>query len=42
MPEFMDVHRNMTGLSAEDLKAAHDADLASGFGEELAQARGLV
>lgn len=28
MPEFMDVHRNMTGLTAEDLKAAHEADLA--------------
>ncbi|MBT2549105.1 SCO4226 family nickel-binding protein [Arthrobacter sp. ISL-65] len=28
MPEFMDVHRNMTGITKEDLKAAHDADLA--------------
>ena len=28
MPEFMDVHRNMTGLTKEDLQAAHDADLA--------------
>jgi hypothetical protein len=28
MPEFMDVHRNMTGISKEELKAAHDADLA--------------
>ncbi|MDQ0616034.1 SCO4226 family nickel-binding protein [Arthrobacter globiformis] len=28
MPEFMDVHRNMTGITEEDLKAAHDADLA--------------
>lgn len=28
MPEFMDVHRGMTGISAEDLKAAHNADLA--------------
>ena len=28
MPEFMDVHRNMTGLTADDLKTAHDADLA--------------
>ncbi|MCZ2402212.1 SCO4226 family nickel-binding protein [Paenarthrobacter sp. Z7-10] len=28
MPEFMDVHHNMTGLTEEDLKAAHDADLA--------------
>jgi hypothetical protein len=28
MPEFMDVHRNMKGLSREDLKAAHEADLA--------------
>ncbi|HEY8827784.1 MAG TPA: SCO4226 family nickel-binding protein [Jatrophihabitantaceae bacterium] len=28
MPEFMDVHRGMTGLTADDLTAAHDADLA--------------
>ncbi len=28
MPEYMDVHRNMTGITAEDLKAAHEADLA--------------
>ncbi|MEE2523712.1 SCO4226 family nickel-binding protein [Pseudarthrobacter sp. J75] len=28
MPEFMDVHRNMSGLTKEDLQAAHDADLA--------------
>ncbi|MDQ1624012.1 MAG: hypothetical protein QOH19_2430 [Actinomycetota bacterium] len=28
MPEFMDVHHNMKGLTKEDLKAAHDADLA--------------
>lgn len=28
MPEFMDVHHNMTGITAEDLKAAHDADVA--------------
>ncbi|HET6240659.1 MAG TPA: SCO4226 family nickel-binding protein [Arthrobacter sp.] len=28
MPEFMDVHHNMKGLTEEDLKAAHDADLA--------------
>lgn len=28
MPEFMDVHNNMKGLTKEDLKAAHDADLA--------------
>ncbi|MBG6185222.1 hypothetical protein IWX75_002600 [Arthrobacter sp. CAN_A6] len=28
MPEFMDVHRNMTGLTKEDLQAAHDADVA--------------
>jgi hypothetical protein len=28
MPEFMDVHHNMVGITAEDLKAAHDADLA--------------
>jgi len=27
MPEFMDVHNNMKGISAEDLKAAHEADL---------------
>ncbi|WP_427005394.1 SCO4226 family nickel-binding protein [Pseudarthrobacter sp. H2] len=28
MPQFMDVHNNMKGLTEEDLKAAHDADLA--------------
>jgi len=28
MPEFMDVHHNMKGLTKEDLMAAHDADLA--------------
>ncbi|MCU1658730.1 MAG: gualylate cyclase [Pseudonocardiales bacterium] len=28
MPEFMDVHHGMAGLTADDLKAAHDADLA--------------
>jgi hypothetical protein len=28
MPEFMDVHHNMVGITAEELKAAHDADLA--------------
>ncbi|MGB9012815.1 MAG: SCO4226 family nickel-binding protein [Aeromicrobium sp.] len=28
MPEFMDVHRGMNGISAEDLAAAHAADLA--------------
>jgi hypothetical protein len=28
MPEFMDVHHNMKGLSREDLQAAHNADLA--------------
>lgn len=28
MPEFMDVHRNMSGLTKEALQAAHDADLA--------------
>lgn len=28
MPEFMDVHRGMAGLTAEDLSAAHAADLA--------------
>ncbi|WP_247040844.1 SCO4226 family nickel-binding protein [Arthrobacter rhizosphaerae] len=28
MPEFMDVHHNMKGLSREDLQAAHAADLA--------------
>ncbi|MDH6132127.1 hypothetical protein P3T37_001512 [Kitasatospora sp. MAA4] len=27
MPTFMDVHRNMTGITAEQLKAAHQADL---------------
>lgn len=28
MAEFMDVHHNMKGLTAADLKAAHAADLA--------------
>lgn len=28
MPEFMDVHHNMTGISAEELTEAHNADLA--------------
>lgn len=28
MPEFMDIHRNMKGLSQADLQAAHDADVA--------------
>lgn len=28
MAEFMDVHHGMVGLSAADLKAAHEADLA--------------
>ncbi|WP_314196356.1 SCO4226 family nickel-binding protein [uncultured Arthrobacter sp.] len=28
MPEFMDVHRNMKGITQEDLLAAHNADLA--------------
>ena len=28
MPEFMDVHRGMVGITAEGLKEAHDADLA--------------
>jgi hypothetical protein len=28
MPEFMDVHTTMKGVTAEGLKEAHDADLA--------------
>jgi hypothetical protein len=28
MPEFMDVHRGMEGITSEGLKDAHDADLA--------------
>ena len=28
MPEFMDVHHNMKGLTKEDLKASHEADVA--------------
>jgi hypothetical protein len=28
MPEFMDVHRSMKGVTQEQLKEAHDADLA--------------
>lgn len=27
MPEFMDVHHNMKGVTGEQLKAAHEADL---------------
>ncbi len=27
MPEFMDVHTNMAGVTAEQLMAAHQADL---------------
>lgn len=33
MPEFMDVHHHMVGITADDLKAAHEADLAA-QGEE--------
>lgn len=28
MPQFMDVHKSMKGITAEQLKAAHNADLA--------------
>jgi hypothetical protein len=28
MPEFMDVHHNMVGITADALKEAHNADLA--------------
>ncbi|MEV6566469.1 SCO4226 family nickel-binding protein [Streptomyces kronopolitis] len=28
MPKFMDIHRGMEGLTAEQLTAAHQADLA--------------
>lgn len=28
MATFMDVHHNMQGITADDLRAAHDADLA--------------
>lgn len=28
MTEFMDVHHNMKGLTKEDLKAAHEADVS--------------
>lgn len=28
MPRFMDTHRGMVGLTADQLKEAHDADLA--------------
>jgi hypothetical protein len=28
MPKFMDVHRGFVGVTAEQLKAAHEADLA--------------
>jgi Nickel responsive protein SCO4226-like len=33
MPEFMDVHREMKGITPEGLKEAHDADLAIQDGE---------
>ncbi len=35
MPEFMDVHRNMSGLTKEALQAAHDADLAIQSDEDV-------
>jgi UV DNA damage repair endonuclease len=28
VPEFMDVHHHMKGITADQLKEAHDADLA--------------
>jgi hypothetical protein len=28
MPQFMDVHHNMKGITAEQLREAHNADLA--------------
>lgn len=28
MPMYMDIHRGMTGVTAEQLQAAHEADLA--------------
>jgi hypothetical protein len=28
MAQFMDVHRNMKGITADQLRAAHNADLA--------------
>lgn len=28
MPQFMDVHHGMVGITAEGLREAHDADLA--------------
>lgn len=28
MPTFMDVHRGMKGITADELRRAHDADLA--------------
>jgi hypothetical protein len=28
MPEFMDIHHNMKGVTADQLKEAHNADLA--------------
>lgn len=33
MPEFMDVHRGMEGITSEGLKEAHEADLAIQDGE---------
>ncbi|MBW9092101.1 SCO4226 family nickel-binding protein [Microbacterium jejuense] len=35
MPEFMDVHHGMVGITADALKAAHDADLAIQGEEEV-------
>lgn len=33
MPEFMDVHRGMVGITSDGLKEAHDADVAIQGGE---------
>lgn len=35
MPEFMDVHHHMKGLTAEALKAAHEADLQAQGAENV-------
>lgn len=35
MPEFMDVHHGMVGITADGLKEAHEADLAIQSDEQV-------
>jgi hypothetical protein len=35
MPQFMDVHRSMKGVTEEQLRAAHQADLAIQADEQV-------